>query len=62
MNPAADHLSPQSAGAIAHRSGAKMLLLTHLYPEALEEDPLATAAKEYSGEIAIAHDGLTIEL
>ena len=62
MNPAADHLSPQSAGAIARLSCAKMLLLTHLYPEALEEDPLATAAKEYSGEIVIAHDGLTIEL
>jgi ribonuclease BN (tRNA processing enzyme) len=59
---AADHLSARLAGALAHRAGARKLLLTHLYPEALQDDPLAEAKKEYAGEITVAQDGLTIDL
>jgi ribonuclease BN (tRNA processing enzyme) len=60
IDQAPDHLSPRAAGTFAHLAGVKMLLLTHLYPEVLEEDALVQAATEYKGKIALAYDGLTL--
>jgi ribonuclease BN (tRNA processing enzyme) len=59
-NKATDHLSSRLAAVIAQRAEVKRLILTHFYPEALNQDPLAEARKEYEGEITIAQDGLTV--
>jgi len=56
-----EHLTPQLAGKIASRSNIKKLVLTHMYPEVLEEDPLKEASSEFSGEIILARDGMIIE-
>lgn len=59
---AVEHLSPQLAARIAHCADAQMLLLTHMYPDALGHDPVTEAKREYNGEIAVAFDGFTINL
>ena len=59
-NRATDHLSSRLAAAIARKAEVKRLILTHFYPEAFNQDPLAEARKEYGGEITIAQDGLTV--
>ncbi len=56
------HLSPEAAGSIARRAGAKRLLLTHLYPPCDEIDPAALARKEFGGEVIVAEDGLTLQV
>lgn len=58
----ADHLSPRQAGQVAHGARARMLMLTHLYPEVLRGDPVSDAAQEYGGRIEIARDGLVLDL
>jgi ribonuclease BN (tRNA processing enzyme) len=52
------HLTPAEAGRLAARAGAKKLLLTHFYPPCDEVDVVALAAREFSGKIIRAEDGL----
>jgi ribonuclease BN (tRNA processing enzyme) len=56
-----EHLTPGLAGKIAARAGVKKLVLTHMYPEALESDPLKSASSEFSGQIIIAQESMTID-
>jgi len=56
-----EHLTPHLAGKIASLSNIKKLVLTHMYPEVLEEDPLREASSEFSGEIILAREGMIIE-
>lgn len=56
------HLTPGEAGALASRSGAKRLLLTHFYPECDGEDLLGQCRKRYAGEILLAEDLLRVSV
>ncbi len=56
------HLTPGEAGALAARAGVARLLLTHFYPPCDEVDVAALAAREFSGEVIRAEDGLSITL
>jgi ribonuclease BN (tRNA processing enzyme) len=51
------HLTPRSAGALAHRAQAKRLVLTHLYPPVEDVDIPAEVRREYAGPVAVAEDG-----
>jgi ribonuclease BN (tRNA processing enzyme) len=54
------HLTPAEAGRLAARAGVSRLLLTHFYPPCDEVDVVALAAREFSGEIIRAEDGLRL--
>jgi ribonuclease BN (tRNA processing enzyme) len=56
------HLTPTEAGRLAARAGVRRLLLTHFYPPCDEVDVAALAAREFSGEILRAEDGLRVDL
>jgi ribonuclease BN (tRNA processing enzyme) len=58
----AGHLTPEIAGKIAHNAQVKKLLLTHIYPEALKDNPVKKAKKFFSGEVLIAYDDLILEI
>jgi ribonuclease BN (tRNA processing enzyme) len=52
-----DHMTAQHVGMLAENSKVKQLIVTHLYPPALEIDLATQIAKNYSGQIIIAQDG-----
>ncbi len=56
------HLSPSLAGQVAQKAGARKLVLTHFYPDALQTDPREVTRKYYEGEILLAEDGLKVIL
>ncbi|MHB9073922.1 MAG: MBL fold metallo-hydrolase [Desulfobaccales bacterium] len=56
------HLTPAEAGRLAAQAGARRLLLTHFYPPCDEVDVVAEAAKEFSGEVLRAEDGLSLTI
>lgn len=56
------HLSPSLAAKIAEQAGARKMVLTHFYPDALKSDIEQVAAKFYRGEIILAKDGMKLSL
>lgn len=56
------HLTPSYAGRMARESGAKKLVLTHLYPPTYTVDLVAQAGKEYDGPVVVAKDGMRIDV
>jgi ribonuclease BN (tRNA processing enzyme) len=54
------HLTPPEAGRLAARAGVARLLLTHFYPPCDAVDVVALAAREFSGEVLRAEDGLRV--
>jgi ribonuclease BN (tRNA processing enzyme) len=56
-----EHLTPGLAGKFAATAGVEKLVLTHMYPEVLAGDPVKEAAAEFSGEIIIAQEGMSLE-
>lgn len=56
------HLTPTEAGKLARESGCKKLCLTHFYPPCIPEEIQKACAREYAGEILLAHDLLMIDL
>jgi ribonuclease BN (tRNA processing enzyme) len=56
-----EHLTPGLAGRIAEQAGIQKLVLTHMYPEVREGDPVKEASFEFSGEIIVAEDGMSLE-
>lgn len=51
------HLTPERAGEMAARAGAKRLVLTHFYPPVETSDPAALAAARFGGAVTAARDG-----
>ena len=56
------HMTPAEAGRAAQQAGAKVLCLTHFYPECRGHDMTALAAAEFDGEIVEASDLLAFQL
>ncbi|HZQ08135.1 MAG TPA: MBL fold metallo-hydrolase [Anaerolineae bacterium] len=57
-----DHLTARQVGRIAYAARVKKLVLTHLYPPALEADVVAQVRTEFAGVIIQARDGLLLEI
>ncbi|MFC1698561.1 MBL fold metallo-hydrolase [Candidatus Omnitrophota bacterium] len=58
----AGHLIPEQAATIARKCNCKKLVLTHLYPVCEQAQILEQAKKEFSGEIVVASDLMSIKL
>lgn len=56
------HLNSTLAGRIARESNCKKLILTHFYPICDDYDILGQCKEEFSGEIVLAEDLMTIEV
>lgn len=56
------HCTPEQAGQIASRAGVDRLVLTHLLPYRDPEGMRRAAASEFDGTVAVAWDGLSVEL
>jgi ribonuclease BN (tRNA processing enzyme) len=56
------HLTARQAGTLGERAGARRLLLTHFWPGNDRERSRSAAAEEFSGELLVADEGLTIDL
>ena len=50
------HLNPSAISKIANLSGAKKIILTHLYPEVFPENPVKIIRKIYQGRVVIGND------
>jgi ribonuclease BN (tRNA processing enzyme) len=57
-----EHLTPESAGALAARARPGRLVLTHFYPPVEREDIRALVGERWSGPIDLAVDGSVIEI
>jgi len=57
-----DHLTPEQVGEVASRAGVGKLVLTHLYPPALETDLAAAVGEYFTGPIVVGRDGWSISL
>ena len=56
------HLTPGLAGAHAARAAARVLVLTHFYPECDGHDLQAQAARTFAGRIVLARDLLLLSV
>lgn len=60
--PCEGHLTPSRAGRIAREASCSRLVLTHLYPACDAADLLSPLRREFSGELVIAEDLLTVQI
>ncbi len=60
--PMKGHLTPSSAGKMAHLAEVKRLVLTHFYPACLTTDIASQCRKTWPGELTLAEDGLQIRV
>jgi len=56
------HLTPSCAGRIARESGAKKLILVHLYPVCEGHDVLSQCKREFNGEVEVASDLMKLDI
>jgi ribonuclease BN (tRNA processing enzyme) len=56
------HLTPEEAGELAARSGARTLVMTHLWSERPDSEVLRRAAGRFDGQIEIAKPGLRVDV
>jgi ribonuclease BN (tRNA processing enzyme) len=59
---ACDHMNAESTGKLAAEAGVKRLLVTHLYPPAIQVDLAAQIGRYYAGPIVIVKDGDSFSL
>jgi len=57
-----DHLSPDQVGMLAKKANAKRVVLTHRYPQSIQEDVISQVKTYYDGEVIGAIDGWSIEI
>ncbi len=60
--PPTNHLMAGAVGRIARAANVKHLVLTHLYPPALDADVVSQVRREFSGDVEVAVDGMELEL
>ncbi len=60
--PTNDHMTADAVGRVARAARVQRVILTHLYPPALQVDIVAQVRAEYAGEIIIAEDGTRVEV
>ncbi len=60
--PGIGHMTPGEAGRAASDAGAKILCLTHFYPECEGRDLIAQAEASFSGQVLMAEDLMVFEL
>src|SRR5207247_1566557 len=51
------HLTPEQAGDLARKAGARHLVLTHFYPPVETTDPARAARQRFTGRVTAARDG-----
>jgi len=56
------HLTPGLAGEYAERAGAKVLVLTHFYPQCEGLDMRGMAAARYHGQVVVAEDLMRLDV
>ncbi|MCP4253536.1 MAG: MBL fold metallo-hydrolase [Candidatus Scalindua sp.] len=56
------HLNSTLAGRVARESNCKKLILTHFYPICDDYDIMEECGEEFSGEIVLAEDLMTVEV
>ena len=56
------HCRAVDAGRVAQAAGVGLLLLTHLTPDERDAELVAEARETFSGTIAVASDGLSLEV
>ncbi|MCE1195340.1 MBL fold metallo-hydrolase [bacterium] len=54
-----DHLCPAEVGKIAREAGVGRVILTHLYPQALESGAREEVEQVFGGPVGLAYDGFT---
>lgn len=60
--PTPGHLYPEVVGEVAQTSGAKQLIITHLYPVCDKSDILSPIRAKFDGKITIAEDFMQLEI
>ena len=55
------HMNSEECARLASRAGVDHLVLSHLYPEAEQNDLESEASEIFSGKVTVAEDGLEIE-
>jgi ribonuclease BN (tRNA processing enzyme) len=56
------HLTAAEAGRVATQAGARLVILTHLYPACDKADMVALCQSEYDGPVRLAEDLMRVEL
>ena len=57
-----DHLSPDRIGMLAKKSDAKRVVLTHRYPQSIQEDVISQVKTYYDGRVIGAIDGWSVDV
>jgi ribonuclease Z len=60
--PVRGHLTPSGVARMANESGARRVVLTHLYPAVDDGNSSEQVRKGFDGEILVAHDGLLLRV
>jgi ribonuclease BN (tRNA processing enzyme) len=60
--PVKGHMTPSQVGHLAARSGARRVVLVHLYPVFEGADPAEGVRRYYGGPVTVARDGMVIDL
>jgi ribonuclease BN (tRNA processing enzyme) len=58
----ADHLTPSQVGRLARASAVHRVVLTHLYPPAIDADLVSQVQVHFDGPVVKAFDGMAIEI